>query len=223
MATATIPVLFLRGISMEDITRRYNEGEFFKLEKLPKSKVTIGNEINVLATKLPNDNGEPIFSMRDLKGREITYASSNSSAYMYYMDKQELPKGGVCQNCMQIFSHERVIFPQDYVIIKGQEKTKYFFWGDEIFHSFRCCYTKHEPYLGMSVEEKKRVELLLFMYSLVYPGKPMVRCNDYRLLISNGGSLTPEQWEDENTSYIKTPNVILAPCKFIYQKQIFTS
>jgi hypothetical protein len=46
--------------------------------------------------------------------------------------------------------------------------------------------------------------------------------NDFRLLSSNKGSLSEEQWNDKKHTYLRTDRVLLIPAKVEYLQQNIT-
>lgn len=91
-----------------------------------------------------------------------------------------------------------------------------------LFSSNKVIISKKQrsSYYNISPEMRELVNaevMLKYMYQLSFiHAAPLIKAKDPKLLISNGGSMTLEDWSNPNTTYIRTNSVIKIPAQVVY-------
>jgi hypothetical protein len=125
---------------------------------------------------------------------------------------------------------EQLILPNNLEDGPARYRIMYVFWVEERFCSFECALgyirlilARPADFRDPTLKESER--LLKVLFSLTYPenATPLRPAQDPRLLQSNGGSLTKEQWQDARHVYIRTDRVLLIPAKVEYLQQNFST
>ena len=143
-------------------------------------------------------------------------------------------EGGRCEICRTDFTTRSVGYPIAYLIrnflVEEAEpvyRNVYVFWTEGEFCSYECalryvlCFlSKPSDFRDTTLRDSER--LLRKMYSLSYKTKEILRpAQDPRLLRSNGGSLTPEEWGNKKHVYVKTDRIVVLPAKTKYIRNHF--
>jgi hypothetical protein len=139
------------------------------------------------------------------------------------------PQEGRCEYCLVDFHHEAAGYPVAYqehtVKEQGRHRILHCFWDEGCFCSLGCALgylerlrpgTGQDPLLAAAERHLRR------LFSLLYPQAGSLRSHpDPRLLKSNGGSLTREEWEDGRYHYRRTDQVLLLPVKAEYLRELY--
>ena len=225
MATKPIvsitPTFTLRRIDPKEVLNKYQAGHYAKeilpTEKLPLAIVTT----NVQPTLGPSPDAE-VYTLRLKNNVTQVIATSNHVAYSMYTAKgEELPKGGECGRCGRNYDTESLGVPVRMYEI-GTE-TRYYM-DDCNYCSFECvlkaikffygCHQRYRDPLYMDAEQ-----MLRHLYSQVYPDAgPLREAPDFRVHRRFKGSIDDEEFHSKKHTYIRMPNIILAPVKVQYFK-----
>lgn len=96
------------------------------------------------------------------------------------------------------------------------------FWTEGIFCDMECALAQAElysrlPFYRQDVHYVDSLSLTRYLHRLLYPDSPpLTPAPDYRLLKSNGGSLTYEEYKNKRYTYKRTSNILLIPAKISY-------
>jgi len=134
-----------------------------------------------------------------------------------------------CKWCRRSFSHDPVTLPikMDYIpsqIVDGQrEEEKKIYYGIFNFHDFSCAYKYSiEKNKGsISVQDPRfstSTQLLLSMFSELYPEEVLTPAPDWELLDINDGPMTVDQFDSKHYKYVVSPNVVIVPSKITYER-----
>jgi len=138
-----------------------------------------------------------------------------------------MPVGGRCLSCLKDFNQEQIGYPVAYeckYLIDNHDTYKpiHVFWIEGCFHSYHCCLRYIRKINQGIVKDNLMLDaeiMLKLMYHLIYnTNEPLYEENDPLLLIEHGGSLTQEEYEDKNVSFVRTNTVIKIPAQVVYNR-----
>lgn len=199
MSVFTTPVFLLRGVDHSKVLEKLESGFF--------------NDI----------------SISDIKGSTVTEKQTSNPNQVYFKDKNGnliiLVYSNVNQKCCDwcrrnITSDMEPVGIPVKVTYKQSSRT---YDTDGCFCTFQCAYAQLKQHNKLtstkrdSLYESSSV-LLHNLFHQFYPNKELVAANDWRLLDSNGGCLTPEEFFDESFVYKRNSNTIIREIKVEYLK-----
>lgn len=130
-----------------------------------------------------------------------------------------------CDGCKCDVSGELIGYPiayeeQQKLLDDNTFKLTHLFWIEGCFHSYECCLnyitTFNDYFNKFNLEFDVKV-MFKYMYNLIFNNN-ILPGNDPKLLISNGGSMTVEEWLDPNGRYQRSNEVIKIPAQVVYHK-----
>lgn len=132
--------------------------------------------------------------------------------------------GGRCTYCKCDFETEQIGYPIAYeykqLLQNDIYKTIHVFWTEDCFHSYECCLGYVILVNSGQIKDPLMLDaeiMLKFMYKLSFENPPpLLIPKDPKLLISNGGSLSREEWLNPNINYVRTNSVIKIPAQVVY-------
>lgn len=238
MTTRINPTFLLKGVDPDKLLQDYENG-FFNRPVPRKHKISIAQNTALLAPVYGTNNHCPVFSMKDKNNASVVIATTGHLDYeVFTKTGGNLPCGGRCDYCKEDFTCLAVGYPIGYReqtvltndsndIHEARYRVLYVFWVDGEFCSFECAlgYVKQilnlpADYRDTSLRDSE--SLLKILYKLTYPNAPVLRpAQEPRLLRSNRGSLTSEEWKDNKHVYIRTDRVLMIPAKVEYVQNNF--
>jgi hypothetical protein len=222
-----VPTFNLRGIKFVDLYNAYKRGDYNKL-KLPESKVKDANVSSLAATVYSTSEAEGIYTKTNRDGSTIIRVTTDQKSFEIFNKTGSLPEKGMCDNCRRIKSN-LMVCPTSIYSIEGLEETigntdsknaKYIVYGPTLQCSFRCALTYARLYSKVDHQFSNSEEIIKFIFHLIYPGKTLEPAPDYKLLVSNGGSITDDEYDNPKYQYTKVVSVIMAPLKMEYTRTI---
>lgn len=226
------PTFLLKGISPKILLEKYLAEQFPNREK---KKISISKSSCILLSPYTDCNNTGVFYLKDKHNSKLIVATSGHENVQVYNKNGEYPPvGGRCRSCMCDFTHTSIGYPiayQEMTLLVDEEKGGppvykiiHKFWTEAIFCSFECAlyhiksFTQNRSNtFGTYMQDSERY--LKLLYRITYPDEKMVTCSkDPLLLISNGGSLTREQWMDKTHNYIRSHKILLLPSKMEYNR-----
>lgn len=236
MSIRVIPTFLLKGVDPVKITQLYQSGYFS--QKHTKSKIEIAQNTTILSPVYGTNNNSPIFSIKDKNNTSVIIATSGHQDFeVYTKNGGKLCEGGRCDFCKEDYKCLSVGYPLNYqeqtisTFEPGNPKAKYrifyTFWVEGRFCSFECALAYVKRILSHPADSRDTLlrdseRLLKMLYSLTYPDATFLRpAQDPQLLITNGGSLTKEEWNNSKHIYIKTGRVLMIPAKVEYIRNNF--
>lgn len=224
MASKTALVFLLKGINFSDIISKYKEGYFS--QESPKCKLTVCKSSPSLNPSYSDDRDSGVFTCKDKHNKTYVVATTGHENIRIFLKNCEKMINGRCGYCGEDFEGERVGCPVKHeeipVIEEGRTRIVHSFWTEGIFCSFECCLghvrnNMIKPYNFRTVGMEDSEFLLKYMYRLLYPQKEVLRpAPDINLLISNGGSLTSEEWHSGKHEFFRSIKVTAIPAKVEY-------
>ena len=223
----------LRKIDPKVIARKFFAGDYVN-RSLPETKIRGSVSVVKIGKDIGNDKNSEVFSYKDRNNNNQVIYTTNHALYKYVMDSQsgntkdtkENPPILKCKYCKRGGMRRPIGLP-----IKMEKKVKK--GGEEItFHvvdsfcDFGCAFsylkrrtTISRLYRGTLFANAE--QLLHIFYYRVYPdriGESIREKPDWDLLRENGGPLTNEEFDSNNSEYIPVPSIILQPAKQQYVK-----
>ena len=206
------PTFLLKNVVPGDVYSKYKQGYFNRPIPI-KSKIKIVKP-HVNTSTLNDDKIKPV-EISGQKNVEIF----TSQGYQPLM-------GGRCTYCKCDFTTEQIGYPIAYEVKQleneNEQKTVHVFWVEDCFHSYECCLGYLSLINRAHLKDSLMIDaevMLKFMYHLSFQNPvPLIKADDPKLLISNGGSMTFEEWSNPNTSYVRTNSVIKIPAQVVYTR-----
>jgi hypothetical protein len=149
------PTFILRGLKFKEVLKRYQKGEFSKVNSKKSIKIAQGL---IFENKIfKNDNR--FFVVKD---------KFSSDIIMFRNDFRELRR---CFLCLRDFEGEILGYPVAYKEISKDNKLHYLFFLEGNFCSFECA-------LGFLISfqssKKDLITLLNFLFSMIYPEEKVI-------------------------------------------------
>lgn len=229
MGTRIMPTFLLKGVEVNKLLADYKAGMFANLETNTKIIITASNKI--LPPQYGTSNADPVFCIKDRNNCNIVVATTNHSDFQVFRKTGAISQtGGRCEYCHDDFTTTVVGYPLNFresVVLTNENgvskhRILYTFWVDGKFCSFECALgyiqnilARPADYRDFSHRDCER--WLRLLYKLTYPNSKLLKAApDPRLLISNGGSLTREEWQNGQHTFTRTDRVLIIPAKVEY-------
>lgn len=238
MTTRVTPTFLLKGLDPHRLLADYQSG-FFSRQPSNKSKIRIAQNTTILAPTYGTTNHSPIFSVKDRNNCSIIFATTGHADFeVFTRTGGSLPTGGRCDFCKDDFTDIAVGYPigyQEITVLTNDDpnpknahyRVIYIFWVEGKFCSFECALgyvqlllARPSDYRDTTIRDSER--LLKLLHKLMYPTVgPLRPAQDPKLLRSNGGSLTRQEWQDHRHIYVRTDRILMIPAKVEYVQQNF--
>jgi hypothetical protein len=233
-----MPTFLLKGVDPNKILADYQAGVYSRPSTL-KSKIHIAQNTCILAPTYGTSNQDPIFSVRDRNNCSVIIATTGHSDFeVFTRTGGDLPTGGRCEHCRDEFDHTVIGYPigyQEQTILTNDStdprdahyRVLYVFWVEGRFCSFECALGYLRLMLGRPADYRDTTlrdseRMLKHLHKLTYPtAGPLRPAQDPRLLRSNGGSLSREEWQDQRHIFVRTDRILMIPAKVEYVQQNF--
>ena len=225
MASHITPTFLLKGLDYKKLVADYNSGFF---SRIPSQKTAIkeSKTTPTLAQGYGVSNHDSIFSVKDKYNSNVVIATIGHTDFeVFTKTGGKLSPGGRCDFCKEDIKGVGVGYPvrsQEMTFLETNEKGEsrykvvYVFWVEGKTCDFQCCL----GYLKKDANLHEYEYGLRMLYKLSYPNAgSLTAAQDPRLLISNGGCLTKEQWKDKRHEYVCTDRVLMIPAKREYIRQ----
>jgi hypothetical protein len=204
------PTFLLKNINSNILYEKYKSGYF---NRPIKTKTPIESVRPILKTS-------SLYNNINLNTKVITSGEKNVECFT--KNGYIMPLGGRCQNCNIDFTQEQIGYPLayecKYIVNQDCYKQVHLFWTEGCFHSYSCCLNYIRKIKNDNLMCDAEIMLKL-MYRLTYnTDEPLHEDNDILLLIENGGSLSKEEFNNKNVSYVRTNSVIKIPAQVIYNR-----
>lgn len=238
MATRVMPTFLLKGVDPNKILADYQAGVYSR-PIAPKSKIRIAQNTSILAPTYGSTNQDPVFSVKDRNNNSVVIATTGHSDFeIFTRTGGDLPVGGRCEHCRDEFNHTVIGYPigyQEQTILTNDStdpkqahyRVLYVFWVEGRFCTFECALGYLKVMLGRPADYRDTTlrdseRMLRHLHKLTYPTATSLRpAQDPRLLRSNGGSLTREEWQDQRHVFVRTDRILMIPAKVEYVQQNF--
>ena len=189
-----------------------------------------------------------IYSLFRLRNNTLqTVATSNHHQYvLYHTNGYEMPIGGECDWCDEEFRTQSIGIPvraveilipsgsrsalasgrnaEEILIPQDQRQTAYYM--ENCYCSYECAFAAFKLFCGVYHRMRDPIymnseHLLRHLYNVNYPeAGPLQGAPDFRLIKrKKGGVLDRSEFASRKHTYVRMPNVILAPFKVQYYKQ----
>jgi hypothetical protein len=201
------PTFLLKGIDPIALQERYTT-EHLSTLSLAKKKI--------VAVTLNNNKGksfrDALFCFRNRDNFLQTIATTGAKFFSFEGEEERYR----CMGCHREFTGRSLGIP---VSLRKIDRDNILVYKIGQTHDFPCTLrlirsllqTRRNPNL------EHAEELLHFLYNKMHPqGPPLRPSPDPLLLISTGGSLSEEEYEDGQYNYVPVPNLILYPAKEQY-------
>jgi hypothetical protein len=206
----------LTGINQQMAIEGYIKGEHLIFEDSPNKKsVQVFGDIKKNAVELTEDPMQKVFTINSNSNKQVIHTTNNNVFQFVDANNMEMSKIKFnCRYCRVEFEMVPIGFP----LILEFDGKKYTAHCDEPYHcSFECGFARIDEVFKLGSDDYKNVEEnFKLIFSLMHPGKELVRAKDFRLHEINGGSLTEEQYRSNSHRYFKIPSLITLPVKRMY-------
>ena len=219
----------LRKIDVQNLTKKFLDGEF-KDRDLPAKKiknnitgVKIGKEIGL-------DSNSEIYQYKDKYNSQQTVYTTNHQMFAHTKNKTEFPII-CCKYCKRKIFTTPVGIPVSMITQYDSSKstlksTNVTFHVIDNFCDFGCAFTFLKIKTGETRYYKNPIymnaeQLLYCYYYRIYPdfiGKKIHEKPNWEYLRENGGSLSNEEFDAENSQYIPIQSVTTLPAKLQFSR-----
>lgn len=224
MATGIVPTFLLKGISFNEVFKKYKNGYF--TEEKEKCQIISAKVDLTLNPAYSTDRESGVFTCKDKHNKNYVIATTGHENIRLYMEDLENLKGGRCHYCAEDFEGDRVGYPvkheENPIVENGVYRIINVFWTEGIFCSFECCLAfvrknMIKPYNFRDIGMEDSELLLKYLYRLMYPNNETLKpAPDLGLLISNGGSLTHKEWHSGKHEFMRSIKITTVPAKTEY-------
>ena len=231
------PTFLLRKVDPMKILEDYRNGKYVSYT-LPEKKVEVSAIPTSVQPTVGTSQEDDIFAFRLRNNTIQTVATTNHRPYtLYNLNGQEMPIGGECEWCKDTFAHEALGIPIRSAEIVDASGKKTAYYMEDIFCSFECVFAMFKKFCGVNYRSRDPIymnseSLLRHLYNICHPNAgPLREAPDFRLrkrrgtgnggTAPGGGPLDSEEFKSRKHTYIRTPNVILAPVKIQYYKKTY--
>ena len=201
-----VPSIFIKNINLNNLLNDFLKGDYnFNTVSTKQKYKNIELVDNTYGTSFEDKK-----AYISINNQKMQVATDNVDIYSHFI-KNDKPiiKGGVCHWCRCNFDDYSLgvpirIIKNGYYLVEGN------------YCCFECVYA------GILLEKHvkplwKDSELLLkIIFKKFYPNEKLEPSREWRLLVSNGGSLTKEQFFDYDKHLFKTSCNFIYPIKNIY-------
>ncbi len=205
------PTFLLKNVVPSELYTKYKRGFFNR-------PIPVKSKIKIVKPQINNSN------ISDSKIKQIE-VSGQTNVEIFQKSGCKPLCGGRCTYCKCDFDTEQIGYPIAYeskqlIDDDNHIKTIHVFWVEDCFHSYECCLGYLTLINTAYIKDALTIDaevMLKYMYQLSFvDANPLIKAKDPKLLISNGGSMTLEDWSNPNTSYIRTNSVIKIPAQVVY-------
>jgi len=228
MAVQQNPTFLLREVDPSVVISQYLSGQF----SYPTTKVVVNSvPVGLVEPVYGTDPQEGLYTVKDKSSNRLVMASTNQNRYNLYKNNGEkMPVGGICEVCGKEFTTQSLgmIMELSRVAIVDQQgvfHTLLEVWMDGCMDSFECALfatrqelSKMSQYRVCADSAERHLHEL---FQVMHPEQrdTLIPCNDPKLLVNKGGSLTYEQWSNRRHEYRETGHVIAIPAKKEWLRQ----
>jgi len=197
-----VPTITLRGIKMDEVYRRYMDGEFNDMSFELSETIPYNDNPKTFCAEFPFDDKEATtFSIR---------SKDNAVERIATTDCADPGKVKLCQYCMLHFEHEKVGIPVKVLKNISDGSTTYYWKG--IFCGTSCADAKLRTFESASLLTRQSIYMnsrgyLIQMHDRMHPGVELTRSPEYDLLEEHGGSMSREKYFSKRTTFRPVPNV----------------
>ncbi len=219
------PTIVLKKIDPLKVVKLYQSG-YFKQATLSTNKLTVDAAI------VPSISGATL-SFRDKNNCVIIIHASNNDAMKSLPGYK--PRCFWCMQDLPSDNASHVPIPSSMFVHHDWETKKVFYYFDAVGGgkggcccTFECAlsYIRHFKQQHNNNKNNESLEVYLkTLYRLCYPDRDTLReAPDFRLLTSNGGSMTIDEFTNTKSIFVQLPNVVASPVtnQFIAQPKITT-
>ena len=219
--------VYLKLINPAGVHKKYLDS-FFDRPVPQKEGIKIAQNDNKLTTVYSNNQLQGVFSIKDRYNNPIVIATTEFTNLIIHGTGGSVNGAvGRCDCCKRDFpivkdggnkNEGPGGYPYSYdrqtLLENNKYVVKHIFFIKGQLCSYQCC-------LYWMNLLKLNPDLLHSMYKIHHPNAPPLReSNDPRLLISNGGSLTEDEWLDEKYQFRETnKNIKFIPMRTEFQRQ----
>lgn len=208
----------LRNINPHEIYRKYKSGAYGGLI-IDKSPINVATS-NVNIVPDSSDRCQERFYETN-NGTTSTILTTGQSNYELAVNNIHkgldfIPdKTGLCKWCRGNLNERLPMntYPTGVVTNVKKRGDKYIFTAVE---SKMCCAGCAISYAGSKEKYKKHIPTIKFMFNLIGVDTELTPAKDWELHQRNGGSLSDEEYYENDVLYISNGNIIVLPTKSEY-------
>jgi len=220
------PTIYLRGINFKNYIQKYLKDEFDISP--PKTRITKQGMNEIIDKNVGKDHYSGMFKIKDTNGNDIIIATTSNIEFQSFLKHNKFEKKiRRCERCLTDFNQHPIGYPlsmKECTFLTEEKKFRIVttFWVEGCFCSYECCLSfvrllmaKDHSFRDTNVRDSE--SMLKYMFKLIFgEDKYLLPCKDPRLLISNGGSLTKEDWSNSHHIYYQSERIITIPAKVEY-------
>lgn len=221
----TVPNILLRGLNLEDILKKYNDGYF---NNLIINKININLRVKdiFLTQNLQTNDSKPednqCFSIKN-RGLELKMLTTNHNEFIgANSDSGEK----ICMRCCRKFNHSKasiIVDSKIEIYLRGENYIPiHKYYSIMTFCTYNCVFEKLKKDLksvSSGYETEKAFSLTKEVFFKLYPKETEVPiAHDPSLLDINGGPLCLSQFFSNEYKYFKLKGLYIYPCKEVFMQ-----
>nr|QBK92423.1 MAG: A1L transcription factor/late transcription factor VLTF-2 [Pithovirus LCPAC401] len=198
----------IRGSRTEEILEKLNSGKYnsvkLKYDKSREEKETIINE----------SEGVSVITKR---GRRVIVAAKGHQMYVSFVSKGKYTNAP-CMWCRTLIQDNPIGLPVGNMdMIIDDDHTRLICYIEDLYCTFECLYASFQMFYNRKDCYGSSEEMILHLFNIMHPGEILEPADDWRVLKSNNGWMSIEQFREREHRFIDTGKIILVPIKRIYE------
>lgn len=208
--------LYLKGINLADLIRRYKDGELQNITQLRGSNLTC----QVIQLRKYGDNyHDPTFIAKDGNDYNIISYTAGTKFYEFGSFLPAIPAGSMCHNCPEITKKPSIGFILEIQHFEESGTINLICYKN--FCSFECHLRKliteqNKNQLATDYLLKDANKNLCWLFDKLYPGVKLKPSPEPELHEGYGGSMSSEEFHTTTHEYQITNNIFISPIKRQY-------
>nr|QBK93838.1 MAG: A1L transcription factor/late transcription factor VLTF-2 [Pithovirus LCPAC406] len=198
----------IRGSRVSDVLEKLSNGRYnslrLKYDKSREEKETIINE----------SEGVYVITKR---GRKVIVAAKGHQIYVNFVCKGKYTNSP-CMWCKTLIQDDPIGLPVGNMkMIVVDSNTRLICYIEDLYCTFECLYASFQMFYSRKDCYDNSEEMILHLFNMIYPGEILEPADDWRVLKSNNGWMSTEQFKEKTHRFVDTGKIILVPIKRIYE------
>ncbi len=198
----------IRGTCIDSILDKLNRGKYndlkLRYDKSREEKETIINE----------SEGVSVITKR---GRKVIVAAKGHQMYVSFVSRGKY-KNAPCMWCRTSIQDNPIGLPVGNMeMIVVDNHTRLICYIEDLYCTFECLYASFQMFYSRKDCYISSEEMILHLFDMIHPGEILEPADDWRVLKSNNGWMSTEQFKEGTHRFVDTGKIILVPIKRIYE------
>ncbi len=198
----------IRGSSTSKILENLSEGKYNNIKlKYDKTKEEKGSIIN---------ESQGVYVVKK-RGRNVIVAAKGHKIYVNFVSTGKFNNSS-CMWCKGLVHDGPIGIPVGNMdIIINDKYSTLICYIEDIYCTFECLYAAYQLFYRKKDCYGSSEEMILHLFDLIYPGEILEPADDWRVLKSNNGWMSIEEFRKGTHRFRDTGKIILIPIERIYE------